>query len=145
MELWVKDEFPDFISGWQISGPKCLFFFWAQYSLGYSLSQWLNFKFSGITCLVGKKSLNFYLRAGSIHWVRVYPWVSWFTSLGQWSHLDLVHLRWSPYSQTAPLSWSWDLTNVGPTKSWKLLAGFSLIMAGQQTPRNVPPPEIRPY
>ncbi len=24
-------------------------------------------------------------------------------------------IRWSPYSQTAPLSWSWDLTNVGPT------------------------------
>ena len=24
-----------------------------------SLSQWLNFKLSGITCLVGKKSLNF--------------------------------------------------------------------------------------
>ena len=31
--------------------------------------------------------------------------------------LSLAHLRWSPYSRTAPLSWSWDLTNVGPTKS----------------------------
>ena len=32
-----------------------------------SLSQWLNFKLSGITCLVGKISrLNFYLR---VHWL----------------------------------------------------------------------------
>ena len=32
-------------------------------------------------------------------------------------------IRWSPYSRTAPLSWSWDLTNVGPTKSLTLSPG----------------------
>ena len=35
----------------------------------------------------------------------------------------LVHLRWSPYSRTAPLSWSWDLTNVGPNKKLSFSPG----------------------
>ncbi len=45
------------------------------------------------------------------------------------TNISMAHLRWSPYSQTAPLSWSWDLTNVGPTKSLTTLAGFSLRVA----------------
>ncbi len=28
------------------------------------------------------------------------------------SPIIMAHFRWSPYSRTAPLSWSWDLTNV---------------------------------
>ncbi len=39
-------------------------------------------------------------------------------------HYSLAHLRWSPYSRTAPLSWSWDFT-CNPLKV-ELLAGFSL-------------------
>ena len=38
-----------------------------------SLRQWLNFKLSGITCLVGKKMfLNFYLR---VHWLSEYDYI----------------------------------------------------------------------
>ena len=33
------------------------------------------------------------------------------------------------FPANAPLSWSWDLTNVGPTKSLTALAGFSLRVA----------------
>ncbi len=49
----------------------------------YSLSQWLDFKLSGITCLVGKISrLNFYLR---VHWLSEYRWwyfLMWF--IAEW-------------------------------------------------------------
>ena len=42
------------------------------------------------------------------------PSTARFSGIKSW---HILSFRWSPYSRRARMSWSWDLTNVGPTKS----------------------------
>ena len=64
-------------------------------TLVFSLSQWLNFELSGITCFVGKNSLNFYLRVG---------WLSEYFSLGSFkSFFRVTHGNFTcPKDQLGP-------------------------------------------
>ena len=61
---------------WNFSrGWLTCFFFTSNGVVVFSLSQWLNFKRSGITCLVGKIKFKLFI-SGSIGWVSFYDgWI----------------------------------------------------------------------
>ena len=68
---------------------------------------------------------NTQIEETAIWWANsLFAWVAETTNYSTLS-MDSLDDSWHilgilPYSRTfAPLSWSWDLTNVGPTKSWK--------------------------
>ena len=86
---------------------------WTQIPLGFL--QMFLFFVSYLPKLGVKKTLQFGLRFCS-------NWVAQPSSV-IYNPLSLAHLYGicRTFPKHAPLSWSWDLTNVGPTKSWRLL------------------------